>query len=279
MPALKKRLAIDPQIAAQIQYLSDRTCCICQAPGKPIQIHHLDENPSNGAMENLAVLCIECHDRTQQKGGFGRQLDQLQIAVFRDEWYKRIAERRRRADEQATENTLPQKSRDELLARGLISTPFDEIEDVELKQLYRYVLFLPALKRNAIEVSQPLFDTGGALAQASAIQEVIELVKRILTKLLDFYDSSYFESESREIMVRRLSSQISDWHNLIYRPEGEGTEGTMVYPWIYSRVLSDIDDMVVDVVRSLDYCKLVMIGFDFDAWETRWRQPTFHEDA
>jgi len=70
----KERTEIPRGVAARIQFLSDRTCCVCRTPDKPIQIHHLDEKPSNHTEENLALLCLDCHDKTMIRGGFGRKL-------------------------------------------------------------------------------------------------------------------------------------------------------------------------------------------------------------
>jgi 5-methylcytosine-specific restriction endonuclease McrA len=71
----KKRTPIPAELAARLLFLSDRTCCVCRTAGKEVQIHHLDENPANNEASNLAVLCTECHDDTQLRGGFGRKLD------------------------------------------------------------------------------------------------------------------------------------------------------------------------------------------------------------
>jgi hypothetical protein len=54
---------------------ANNTCCRCRTPGRPIQIHHIDGDPANNAEENLAVLCLDCHDDTLVTGGFGRSLN------------------------------------------------------------------------------------------------------------------------------------------------------------------------------------------------------------
>jgi hypothetical protein len=92
MAEKKQRTPIPEDIAAQVQFLSDRTCCVCRKPGKPIQIHHIDENPSNNALDNLAVMCLACHDLTQIRGGFGRKLDAAQVKLYRDDWYRIVEE-------------------------------------------------------------------------------------------------------------------------------------------------------------------------------------------
>ena len=90
MPQKKKRVEIPTAIVAQVQFLSDRTCCVCRVKGKPFQIHHIDENPANNEPDNLAVLCLECHNETQIQGGFGRKLNAEQITLYRDNWLTQV---------------------------------------------------------------------------------------------------------------------------------------------------------------------------------------------
>src|SRR5258708_39654200 len=94
MPQKKKRIEIPRDIEAQVQFLSDRTCCVCRVKGKPFQIHHIDEDPANNEPKNLAVLCLECHNETQIRGGFGRKLNADQITLYRDDWLTQVAKTR-----------------------------------------------------------------------------------------------------------------------------------------------------------------------------------------
>ena len=94
MPQKKKRVEIPRDIEAQVQFLSDRTCCVCRVRGKPFQIHHIDENPANNEPNNLVVLCLECHNETQIRGGFGRKLNADQIILYRDDWLMQVAKTR-----------------------------------------------------------------------------------------------------------------------------------------------------------------------------------------
>ncbi len=59
---------------AAILVAADRTCCVCRLSGRPVQLHHIDDDRSNPAPDNFAVLCLDCHNETLQRGGFGRQL-------------------------------------------------------------------------------------------------------------------------------------------------------------------------------------------------------------
>lgn len=94
MRAKKQRDPIPPEMAAKVLFMSDRTCCVCRVQGKPVQIHHLDDNPKHNEIKNFAVLCLDCHDETQIRGGFGRKLNADQVILYRDDWHRIIATQR-----------------------------------------------------------------------------------------------------------------------------------------------------------------------------------------
>ena len=100
--AKKERAEIPKGIAARVLFLSNRTCCVCRREGKPVQIHHIDENPANNTISNLSVLCFDCHRETQIRGGFDRKLDSEQVILYRDDWYAVISQRRADAGCQET---------------------------------------------------------------------------------------------------------------------------------------------------------------------------------
>jgi hypothetical protein len=79
---------------------------VCNNPGKPIQLHHIDENPSNNGLDNLAVLCLVCHNDTMVKGGFSRKLDAAQVNIYRLNWLQRVQQRRIDADKLASLQTV-----------------------------------------------------------------------------------------------------------------------------------------------------------------------------
>lgn len=94
----KHRTSIPAEVAAQVLFAADRTCCVCRQR-KRVQIHHLDEDPSNHEHDNLAVLCFDCHGETQIHGGFDRKLDAHQIILYRADWVATVARLRNRGAE------------------------------------------------------------------------------------------------------------------------------------------------------------------------------------
>jgi len=99
----RKRIKIPNEIAARVLFLSDRTCCVCRIGNKPIQIHHMDENPENNEISNLCVLCFGCHRDTQIRGGFDRKLDSEQLILYHNDWL-RIVSKKRLATQAKQEN-------------------------------------------------------------------------------------------------------------------------------------------------------------------------------
>src|SRR6516225_8235054 len=80
IPRTKMRIPIPDNVAAEVLFRQNRTCCVCQEPGKRLQIHHIDDDPSNNNQSNLVGLCFTCHDDTQISGGFGRKLNAMAIS-------------------------------------------------------------------------------------------------------------------------------------------------------------------------------------------------------
>ncbi len=79
---------------------------------------------SNADPDNFAVLCVDCHDETQRRGGFGRQLNAAQIRRYRDDWKRAVAERLTRAGRDSAEGTpvigAPPVRVDEVIDRVLM---------------------------------------------------------------------------------------------------------------------------------------------------------------
>jgi hypothetical protein len=94
MAQRKVRITIPEDVAADVMFKSDRTCCVCHKAGKQVQIHHVNDNPADNDPDNLAVLCLECHAQTQMSGGFGRKLNAKLVILYRNHWINVVQMRR-----------------------------------------------------------------------------------------------------------------------------------------------------------------------------------------
>ena len=117
-------MPIPADIAAVVLFWSDRTCCVCRQRGRPVQVHHLDENGRNNTFANLAVLCVMCHGETHTFGGFARKLDAMQIRMFRDEWIAKVG-RALVAAQEETGTTISDEAKNRVAAQLLESGRFD----------------------------------------------------------------------------------------------------------------------------------------------------------
>jgi hypothetical protein len=87
----KKRIKIPKHVELSILYKNAWTCCRCRSK-QNIQIHHIDENPSNNNDTNLSVLCSKCHDEAHTKHTLSRNLTPAIISDLKLKWEKEIAE-------------------------------------------------------------------------------------------------------------------------------------------------------------------------------------------
>lgn len=60
------------------------SCCVCQKSG--VQIHHIDDNPSNNDIENLAALCPNHHDMATMTAGLTKKIKPDQVRGYKEQW-------------------------------------------------------------------------------------------------------------------------------------------------------------------------------------------------
>jgi hypothetical protein len=90
----KIRLAIPANSADEVLYRNDHTCCICNEARKHVQIHHIDGDPSNGSIANLAVVCLDCHSRVTGVQGLGRHYGAGEVRQYKRAWEQVVLYRR-----------------------------------------------------------------------------------------------------------------------------------------------------------------------------------------
>lgn len=96
---MTKRVKIPHKTEVKILMINKHQCCICRElrSSSEIQIHHIDGEPSNNRLENLAVLCGYHHDLANMglKNGVLGQAKKLtpdEVKVNKEYWEKRVEE-------------------------------------------------------------------------------------------------------------------------------------------------------------------------------------------
>lgn len=258
----KDRIPIPREVAAELQFASDHTCCVCRDRGRAVQIHHIDENPANNTIDNLSVLCLLCHNDTQIKGGFGRKLDANLVTQYRDDWHKRVVIRRDKADELAALR----------MAGSVVVVPSTEPEAKALMipadvALVSYVKSLPGTLANGYSIAQPQWDTGNTVEMVEGTHELIDLVEQMLSHLASWFPDNHFGGQPAPKYFSQYVATRFAWHRALAEPDGVGTSGTIVGPVASMAVLVDVQRAVEEIV-----CSLLWEHEDFSlkAWRDEW---------
>lgn len=240
------RVPIPRDVAAEILFATDRTCCVCNVRGRPVQLHHIDEHPDNNEPHNLAALCLDCHNETQLNGGFGRHLNAAQVIKYRDDWHLRVANRRAEADLLAATVSEP------LRAVGF-AHPSNRSEPPVVPPstgLLEYLNTLPALRRLAYEAAQP----GWAASTADMVEAsygVIEVFEGVLARLARYYPNEHFDANDPRNYFSEVIATRFRWHHHRRSTAGVGYSGTIAALLTASDVVRDVERMLVDLVSAL----------------------------
>ncbi|MDH1109502.1 HNH endonuclease [Pseudomonas otitidis] len=252
----KNRVAIPADLSAETLFASDRTCCVCRERGKRVQIHHIDDDPSNNAGENFAVLCLDCHDQTQLRGGFSKHLTAAVVRKYRDEWLLRVVRRRDEADQFAVSRMSGVKTMAEL-SSGETSIGRD---------LFAYLDSTLEIRKALLAKAQPEWDSGVTARMNQATYDYIDGLQGILVGLSAFYSPQSFGDEPHDFFSEIISSRFR-WHRAHAEPRGPGTGGTIVGTICGGAVAAEVEVMIVDMVMSLlDYTD----EYSWKHWKRRW---------
>ena len=258
--AKKDRTPVPDNVATLLMFRSDRTCCVCHERGEPIQIHHIDEHPSNNDPDNLAVLCFHCHDETQISGGFGRKLDAAQVRYYRDDWHRRVEARKEAADKIAL-------AREAGHAHTTARTPTRREALPDPAKLTNYIWTLPAVRKDIYGRSKPKWDSGNTPQMKRGSYDVIDVLEQILVTLMSWYPPGHFGGREPRDYINALTASRFTWHRAYLEPNGIGTGGTIIGTMVGGCVMDDLESMVLDVVSSF---AMNLDDFDFTRWKQEW---------
>jgi hypothetical protein len=140
-------MSVPNDIAAKVLFLSDRTCCVCRTKGKKVQIHHIDGDDKNNDLNNLAVLCVDCHLETQIRGGFYRKLNAEQIKLYRNDWYSIVMSKREATKQSAVKVDRKNSIRWQIFTVKRLPEPIDLIskrmKSIPLRFFEPWMLYIP----------------------------------------------------------------------------------------------------------------------------------------
>jgi hypothetical protein len=256
----KERTPVPDDISAEVMFRHDRTCCVCRERGLAVQIHHIDEDPANHAITNLAVLCLEHHEQTQLRGGFAKKLKAADITRYRDDWLRRVCDRRDRADEIVTQQMAG------IVPRQMKAEDWSPPSETEI---IRFLDALSSIRKAAIKVARPLWDTGVTSEMRQGSYEAIETLERAWLQLARFYPPNHFGNRAAEHFISEFIAAKFAWHRQISEPRGPGSSGTIVHVIAGGGVLDDVSKAIAETVEGL-YVGYALLDFDLRKWRTEW---------
>lgn len=258
----KNRIPIPTEMSTEVMFASDSACCKCRERGKTVQIHHIDDDPSNNSFKNLSVLCLECHNETQIHGGFGRKLNSDLVIKYRDEWIERVKTRRDEADRLAISRVAGISLNDD----EFIFTEKMPYSEERGDKILEYVNSLPDLRREIESKAQSDWDSGVTARMVDASYEYVHALEGILVALASFYPKGSFGGNSHRFFSDQISLRYK-WHRSYAEPNGTATGGTIVNITLAGSVMEDVEKMVEDMATGL-------VGyddrFDWRNWPSKW---------
>ncbi len=251
-------------------FLSDRTCCVCNIRGKQVQIHHIDENPANNNLENLSVLCFDCHDQTMIKGGFGRKLESNQIIKYRNDWHERVKNRKAKADEIASIQAVT-GSADNVIVNEVNNEDYLNYKTHDDSNLLKdYLDKILIVHKSQLTIAQTKWDTGVTATMNQGNYDMVDFYEEVLIGLSTFYPKGHFHNLTPKKYFSDLISSRFLWHRLVLEPDGAGTGGTIVSTITGGNVMSDLKNMVADMVNSLSFPYGIDRQIDLNKWREEW---------
>ena len=264
----KHRTSIPKEVAARVRWLSADTCCICREREKGIQIHHINKDPGDHSVKNLAVLCLECHDKIHKTGGSTRKLDAHFVKLCRDKWLTTVDLRREEANKGDIKRRVGEKSSDDQ-PKDKRQSRLDFLQETSFEF---EVIFIKSLPKFKTELSQQLKEKISGKVTTTAIlnarDEYINALISILVKLANFYHPEYFEDQSPKEFFLKIMSERRPLYTMVAEPYGRGTGGTISSLVFSSFYTEDVENLIETMVKGLVYFS----EFDYDDWQQLWRE-------
>ena len=79
-----KRPPIPAATQTNLLLTNRHACCVCQK--HMVQIHHIDSNPTNNQLSNLACLCVDHHDMATSLASLTKKLTPQQVRIYKETW-------------------------------------------------------------------------------------------------------------------------------------------------------------------------------------------------
>jgi hypothetical protein len=115
------------------------------------------------------------------------------------------------------------------------------------------------------------WDTGITSQMMGANYRLIDLLEEMWVRIAEFYPSNNFDGKSSDKYIREFLQYRFSFHRNKFDVGDPGLRGTMVNVMVGRDVISDLEEMISDTVRTLS---LYNDDFDYLAWKKRWKKAS-----
>jgi len=258
------RTSIPSNLVDDVMYSSDYTCCVCGKRGKTVQIHHIDENPSNIVFGNLSALCIDCHAKTQIKSGFGDKITPEAVIEHRDTWLNQLDIRRKVAIEMAVTQSVNKAG----LSKQVEQCLLDPLQlSVLEKPAVHYINSLPTFKKALLNQAQPNWDRQETPVMLQQSYDYIDALKGILVVLARYCSPKTFVNKKPQEYFSELISSRFKWHKITIDPLGTDKDDQRIDIICSAHVMADVEIMIESMVLGI---AVADSEFNADSWSAEW---------
>lgn len=255
----RARKTIPKELANQLLFDAQMTCCICREHSKSVQLHHIDKNSSNNREENLVVLCVDCHNKAHSKSGFARTLTPEIIIQFKNQWLNDTKIWRQRA---ANFSDFENKKNDDEVSL------YTENADGNFCKLF--IMQLPDIREKSLAELDSKLNEGTTFDHIMASREYTGLMIELAILLIRWIHPSCFNGQTSKEYIYEQFEMRRKWGAMLSHPHGIDRSGTIRHIILGGYLMFQIDILIEDmVVALLEYDQ----EFNLSQWQEKWR-PT-----
>lgn len=259
------RIKIPTELSDKLLFEANRTCCVCQIPGKSAHIHHIDLDNSNNIEDNLVVLCLECHNEVHTKNAFGKNWTSSLLKKYKNEWIERVKIRKSETDKIASFNSVVGINGDTSMYHEL------EYKDPNsLHLLKMYLEKLPTIHKGQLVVSKSEWIHPSPHGMTFGFFKLIDFYEAVLVELSTFYPKGHFEEKDPRIYFGEQISVRTSFVNSKLMPFGGYVGLQTDRDAAIEGLTREIEQMVIDLVEQLMTQSFNYDLGDFDKWLRDW---------
>jgi hypothetical protein len=205
------------------------------------------------------------HNDTQVKGGFGRKLRAAEVIKYRDDWVRRVRERRELADKLVV---------DQMAARSTLTIAEEEVvwESPSAKLLAVHVNGLPDMLKHSVAEANKIWE-GDYHGIVPGMSLIFDVLSGAWAQLASWVDPNHFAETPPREYISKFIADRNIWNRMLTEPRSYGERARTGTIETLDRTLVELQDSVEQMVFALTSSYIE--GFDFPTWKKRWDKAKY----